>query len=70
MPTYRIYYSERDPGTAVDTDRFASTADRLPGLGGSGDPMDETEWEEEVEGSSPMLPSTHSSTSTFATTAN
>jgi len=53
MPTYRIYYSERDPGMAADTDSYTSPADRLPGIGAGGGPMDETEWEEEVEGSNP-----------------
>jgi hypothetical protein len=48
MPTYRIYYSERDPGT-VDTDR--SPAESLRTLGSSGNAIDETEWEEEVEAS-------------------
>ena len=53
MPNYRIYYSERDANIAVDMDRDASPADRLPGIGRGGGRMDETEWEEEVEGSSP-----------------
>jgi hypothetical protein len=50
MPTYRIYYSERDPGTAVDTDRYTSPAERLRTIGSGGGTGDETEWEEEVEG--------------------
>lgn len=50
MPTYRIYYSERGPTNAADTSRYTSTAERLPGLGRARDAIDETEWEEEVEG--------------------
>lgn len=50
MPTYRIYYSERDPSTAVDTSRYTLPAERLPGFGRMRDAIDETEWEEEVEG--------------------
>ena len=50
MPTYRIYYAERDPSTAVDTSRYGSPDERLRNLGSSGSSMDETEWEEEVEG--------------------
>ena len=50
MPTYRIYYAERDPGTAVDAARYTSPSEPLQGLGSSGRAMDETEWEEEVEG--------------------
>lgn len=50
MPNYRIYYSERDPGTAVDSSRYTSPSERLHGLGGAGRAIDETEWEEEVEG--------------------
>jgi len=50
VPTYRIYYAERDPSAAVDTARYASPTERLRGLGSSGGPVDETEWEEEVEG--------------------
>jgi hypothetical protein len=53
VPTYRIYYAERDPGTAVDTARYASPTESLRGLGTSGSPIDETEWEEEVEGRDP-----------------
>jgi hypothetical protein len=50
MPTYRIYYTERDPSTAVDTSRYESPSARLRGLGSAGRGIDETEWEEEVEG--------------------
>jgi hypothetical protein len=50
VPTYRIYYSERDTGTAADPERYMSPAERLSGLGSVGGQMDETEWEEEVEG--------------------
>jgi hypothetical protein len=50
MPTYRIYYSQRDPGTAADAERYTSPAERLSSLGSGGGSMDETEWEEEVEG--------------------
>ena len=50
MPTYRIYYAERDPSTAVDTARYSSPSERLRGLRGSSRVIDETEWEEEVEG--------------------
>jgi hypothetical protein len=48
--TYRIYYSERDPSTHADSSRYTSPAERLPGFGGMRDAIDETEWEEEVEG--------------------
>jgi len=50
VPTYRIYYAERDPSTAVDSARYATPTERLRGLGSGGQPIDETEWEEEVEG--------------------
>ena len=50
MPTYRIYYAERDPGTTADPERYTSPAERLSSLGSSGGRMDATEWEEEVEG--------------------
>ena len=50
MPTYRIFYSERDPSTPVDTARYTSPIERLPGYGRPRGPIDETEWEEEVEG--------------------
>jgi len=50
MPTYRIYYTERDPGTAVDTSRYGSPSELLRSLGSARREMDETEWEEEVEG--------------------
>jgi hypothetical protein len=50
VPTYRIYYAERDPNTAVDTERYTSPIERLPGYGRARSAMNETEWEEEVEG--------------------
>lgn len=51
MPTYRIYYAERDPSTPVDTARYTSPAERLYSLGrAGGSRIDETEWEEEIEG--------------------
>jgi hypothetical protein len=50
VPTYRIYYAERDPGTAIDSARYTSPAEHLRGLGRTGSAIDETEWEEEVEG--------------------
>jgi hypothetical protein len=53
MPTYRIYYSERDPGTAADAERYTSPIERLPGYGAPRDAIDETEWEEEIEAPSP-----------------
>jgi hypothetical protein len=53
VPTYRIYYSERDPGTADARSGSTSPIDRLPGYGGPRDAIDETEWEEEIEAPSP-----------------
>lgn len=51
MPTYRIYYAERE---STEDDRSLFRAGRLGGLGiQRQDPYSETEWEEEVEGSSP-----------------
>jgi hypothetical protein len=50
VPTYRIYYSERDPNTAVDTARYTSPAERLYNIGRGSSRIEETEWEEEVEG--------------------
>jgi len=50
LPTYRIYYTERDPSTAVDASRYESPSARLRGLGSVGGGTSETEWEEEVEG--------------------
>src|SRR3970040_2002872 len=50
FPTYRIYYTERDPSTAVDASRYESPSARLRGLGSVGGGTSETEWEEEVEG--------------------
>jgi hypothetical protein len=50
VPTYRIYYTERDPSTPVDTSRYTSPIERLPGYGRARDAIDETEWEEEAEG--------------------
>ena len=50
MPTYRIYYAERDPSTPVDTARYTSPAERLYSLGRAGGTrIEETEWEEEIE---------------------
>lgn len=50
MPTYRIYYTERDPSTAVDTSRYESPSERLLGRRQAARAYEETEWEEEVEG--------------------
>ena len=48
MPTYRIYYAEREP---TEDDRSLFQAGRLGGLGlQRQEPYSETEWEEEVEG--------------------
>jgi hypothetical protein len=50
MPTYRIYYAERQP---TEDDRAAFPSGRLGGLGISRqEPYAETEWEEEVEAES------------------
>ena len=48
MPTYRIYYTEREP---TEDDRSLFQGARLGGLGlQRQEPYNETEWEEEVEG--------------------
>ena len=48
MPTYRIYYAERE---STEDDRALFQAGRLGGLGlHRQEPYSETEWEEEVEG--------------------
>jgi hypothetical protein len=48
VPTYRIYYAERE---STEDDRSLFQAGRLGGLGlHRQEPYSETEWEEEVEG--------------------
>ena len=48
MPTYRIYYAERE---LTEDDRSLFRSARLGGLGlQRQEPFNETEWEEEVEG--------------------
>jgi hypothetical protein len=50
MPTYRIYYAERQP---TEDDRAAFQSGRLGGLGISRqDAYAETEWEEEIDAAS------------------
>ncbi len=47
MPTYRIYYAEREP---TEDDRSLFQGARLGGLGlQRQEPFNETEWEEEVQ---------------------